>query len=141
MGRNLLQPAKCHRVASSQISVISLGIVFSYELKILAFRWHQIIQHTRIIKDLEPFALTDETFPVRSWNQSSTGLWGTHRAAANLGREAHRLTADHTYASLGTPWRDELLFSGSYSRKHRSTGLATLAGAIGLLSSYGGAAK
>jgi hypothetical protein len=43
MGPNFLAPAKCHRVVSSLISVINLGMVFSFELKIIAFLSHQII--------------------------------------------------------------------------------------------------
>jgi hypothetical protein len=53
MGPKFLAPAVSHKAASF-ISVINLGVHFSFSLKILAFLSHQSTQHTKIPNDLDP---------------------------------------------------------------------------------------
>jgi hypothetical protein len=69
MGPKFLAPAVSHKAASF-ISVINLGVHFSFSLKILAFLWHQSTQHTKIPNDLDPRLTKPVEFAEIQWIRS-----------------------------------------------------------------------
>jgi hypothetical protein len=101
IGPKFFAPALNHYIASSFMSVINLGMLCSFPLKILVFRLHQIVQHTMVVSDSTPLAFTDSTSSNSAMNQSCTNVPAFHLALENLGHEAQRPMVVQIYLATG----------------------------------------
>jgi hypothetical protein len=96
-----LAPAGFHNLASSLISENSLGSVFSWDWKILAFRSFQRDQQMRTARDRAPLYFADPAAPATLWNQSATPQLGVQCKGSKEGRDAQRLTSVQTLRENG----------------------------------------